>query len=361
MRDFFIAVGLTLLALPACALDAELHKIYTERAARLYVQQCHGKVIGKQGETIAQGTFDEDADHSIGNMWIRGTNWHFYNRGNQYEVDIASPVVKVLDRVFTARITDFDRTIGKIVDASDHKNIYNKAGRVLHYIQDMSVPSHVVPVFHYKFLGAGVIDKVDGYKLSENEMCEVEATIEFDCKAESHDADYPYRLLDASAGDTLDAIKGKVSVIQGKQVMMDRSEIHQQQLAVAGFNENPKEMGWGNFWCYDAMDGYEQCRKSGEKGFFGIYGSLGNSFGETTIPYHCNLLTLDEALDEVMLCDTVEVDEGTYKEFYKRRYKRIIEDTLKFFAYSESKVTGRLAEIGAGHDRVSVVSQMGEK
>ncbi len=74
----------------------------------------------------------------------RGANWHFYP-ANQ---TIAKKRWFGLHPTSLAVLKKREEQLKKHINSGDKKHIYRTLGRVLHHIQDMSTPTHVVPVYH---------------------------------------------------------------------------------------------------------------------------------------------------------------------------------------------------------------------
>lgn len=332
LRYVIAVIALLLLAPVAHALDAKKHAIYTQRAYELYRSHCQPGAPKSLGKKLAQGSRDEDEKDLI----ERGTNWHFYNRDQQIPTRVSLPINRVLDRVFDYRISAMQAAFTQ-PSVSDEDRYY-LAGRVLHYIQDMSVPAHVVPIYHMKFLFIDDSDKLDAYTLSDNDMDRVDQSLRVSCREMPQMK--PRVLLESSAGVTLDAIQKPVPVRAIDEVLVPLRDLYKEQLRPRdhGQANGPQQGGhWGYFWCYQDMPGVEYCPTDNSwlgKGF-GNYGVYGNNFGNGLIPYHCHLSHYDGALDAIMSCKAVEIDAQTYISFYTERYKTIMHDTLRFLSYLE--------------------------
>jgi hypothetical protein len=154
------------------------------------------------GEALAKGTDAEDSSPLT--ILQRATHWHFYNRNEKLEP--LWLVQRNLDAIFNKRIKKLNELLVK--PDADPVAVYEQAGRVLHYIQDMSVPGHVVPAYHAKLPG-NHSDPFDEFE-------SIEALPVFDlsdvqCQALRDEADKadanPRRFLDAAATATLQAIE----------------------------------------------------------------------------------------------------------------------------------------------------------
>jgi hypothetical protein len=202
---YWAVLGLSLLfnpSTPAMAFTPELHSAYALKAVQAF-QRCPGVKLPVQlGEALAKGTDAEDSSPLT--ILQRATHWHFYNRNEKLEP--LWLVQRNLDAIFNKRIKKLNELLVK--PDADPVAVYEQAGRVLHYIQDMSVPGHVVPAYHAKLPG-NHSDPFDEFE-------SIEALPVFDlsdvqCQALRDEADKadanPRRFLDAAATATLQAIE----------------------------------------------------------------------------------------------------------------------------------------------------------
>lgn len=158
-------IGLTIVILliglnqQAYAIDAKLHPEITRHAIAEYnrcVDAAHGtgkKLDEQAGAVIVKYTEKEDA-FSL----PRYRNWHFFDAysGRPH----AMKEQYSLHRIYKQRIGEF------ITALNEKKNddLSEASGRILHYVQDMAVPSHVAPNYHVKIpLIANKPDLFDGY------------------------------------------------------------------------------------------------------------------------------------------------------------------------------------------------------
>ena len=78
-------------------------------------------------------------------------NWHFYDAYRETSAAMGRTMLgseKSLHHIYDERIA----TLLGALDKADAATYYEYTGRVLHFIQDMTVPAHVAPVYHYKFI-----------------------------------------------------------------------------------------------------------------------------------------------------------------------------------------------------------------
>jgi hypothetical protein len=168
-------------------------------------------------------------------------------------------------------------------------DVYYAAGRVLHYIQDMSVPSHVAPIYHVKFsilgLTFGAPDEFDGY--SPRTAPPFEILTQDDCKQISKDIRTPLDILSATVSDTLAAI--------GQSVEVDAQPL-------------PGATIWRRYW------GDPATAADPERRGFSVYGAC--RFARDGGPPWC-------------------ADGPSLDKFFWDRYRRVVLDTAKLLRYVE--------------------------
>lgn len=87
-------------------------------------------------------------------------NWHFYDAYRDTEDEMGLAVTgarKSMHHIYTEHEN-------RLIDAIRKKRkeaIYEYTGRLLHLIQDMTVPAHVAPIYHYKFFWFDESDNFD--------------------------------------------------------------------------------------------------------------------------------------------------------------------------------------------------------
>lgn len=116
------------------------HKTIT----RLATQICKDRLSDEMGENfemIIQGSEEEDTTE----LKKRSMNWHFYrSNGNipEHYKKLGMNFRPTSEHIFSERIGDMSG-YGRY----DQRR-YNYLGRIIHHIQDMSTPSHIIPIYH---------------------------------------------------------------------------------------------------------------------------------------------------------------------------------------------------------------------
>ena len=136
-------------------MKAATHQKITQEALQKYIQ---GKGKGYDGvfnkalwqECIRDGTAWEDAPSKF-----RFTDWHFYPANDLLEEEILGLAIPNSAHLVALRQR-------KLVEELEHglsERLFTRFGRLLHHIQDMSTPTHVVPVYH----GPGMPDPYEEF------------------------------------------------------------------------------------------------------------------------------------------------------------------------------------------------------
>lgn len=183
----------------------------------------------------------EDSDPHEGNIGTRLANWHFYHGHDEKDVWFVKGVIR---KTFHTRWKKMEMSFYKANTISDKSR---STGALIHFIQDVTNPSHVVPVYH----GPGRKDLYDYYPIQEDSMRKLFQSNCAKVKSLAINESIP-GLLHSTAKATLESLK---ETIQYNQNGIDES------------------MELGNaLWSLPS-------HKSGD--FFGDYGVWGNNFGKT--------------------------------------------------------------------------------
>jgi hypothetical protein len=90
------------------------------------------------------------------NLVRRALNWHFHGVESSREIGL---VDESLNRVFAEIEAEIAVESIQAVDA------YELVGRAMHFLEDMTVPSHVVPVYHGPGFPRSIVDTVDIHRV----------------------------------------------------------------------------------------------------------------------------------------------------------------------------------------------------
>lgn len=218
---------LLLFSASASSFSIDNHKTINDLVEKEYLKLPQYHSMSKEmWKAFKKGNIEEDSKYLR-----KRKNWHFYDPTFTFNLE------ESLNRRFKELIDTLNKQIN---DKADIVVIYKTLGGITHYLQDMVVPPHVVPVYH------GGSDAFDEYKISKKGQY---ASIINEVKLKSVNDTSFYDLLNEYAQLTLTSIKDSITISED------------------GVN---KKITWNWFW------------ESSSIVSFGQYGRLDNNFGKTT-------------------------------------------------------------------------------
>jgi len=233
-------------------------------------------------EAIVQGTIAEDAV-----TLTRARNWHFFNPAGRLENGW------VFQRSSAARLADLIKALQQaLAERASPAATGLLAGRILHHLQDMSVPAHAIPIYH----GPGKLDAFERF-------------------SEANKDRFPNPVPLAAVGPLLRSLPAKYAgqLPHFLYARDARRTIATRQLPLAA--EGPlAALRWGDFWiACDPAAAAQTCNLH-QKGF-GLYSDLGYVFGAAVL-------------------ETPEgsraVDPRLYDAYYRRQQRQAIQTTLEW-------------------------------
>ncbi|MDQ6969953.1 MAG: hypothetical protein Q9M16_05545 [Mariprofundus sp.] len=300
MRQFgLILLTVLMFSSPLQALEAEHHEALTT-AALLSYKTCQGlfpaqlKAISannKSAIAAASGDIDRFSllhlRRSLSRLW----NWHFYDAAL---ADADHPQVSI-KRNWLQMNRSLHRTfVEKTILASQRRQLADEqffvlSGEVLHFVQDMGVPAHVVPIYHGTFkrddFDYYVFSGLSGSDLSEQDL-------KNKCKTLVTSRQTPEQILNKLAQNTRQAIAKNIAGDTGKQ--------------------------WTMFWDLSPQ-AKDECRD----GFYS-YGQCGNVF--------------DQAKHQMSrLPQVCRIEAQAIEAFYAARYQEMLDASLAVLVYLNRK------------------------
>ena len=167
-------------------------------------------------------------------LFARMFNWRYYDRAGQSE----QSVMWLVDTRFHDHYNELS---GRLSNDADPVDAYQDLGRILSYVQLVSSPARVVPVYTARFWRFSFSDRFDSYRLDEAALT---AAIEGDCRFLGEPFGGYQEILGAVANRTMAAVRSPIDGLPA---------------------------AWTAFWM-----------PSEDPGSFGDYGPAGNSFGRRT-------------------------------------------------------------------------------
>lgn len=239
-------VVLATVAGTAWGYDSRLHQDLTFIAAKeLSLCQSRDDEVS-QGRLTALDTryiVRANVAEAASNLFTRMFRWNYYAPGDE-------PPKAAWGLIDTRFKNHVEQLIDSLRNNEQREERLKTFGRLLTYIQDVTSPAHVVPVFTTRWWRLSFYDRFDRYKIDANRLADddhdycgrVQAVIAAQAKAT--DAGAVAGLLSATAELTMRAVRAPID----------------------GFPAR-----WSAYWQFAEREGD-----------FGEYGPAGNTFGERT-------------------------------------------------------------------------------
>lgn len=242
----------------------------------------------------AMATKNKNEDGTLFTYHIRFGNWHFYNTN---DVSDSGWPNHFMGKIFAKIIKKFDKALSAGKPLED---LYVKASSVMHYIQDVSSPPHVVPVYHWKILGMGVVEPFDGFELNEKDRMTYRNKLDVtpgQCRVLMAGDSNLKNILANDALETLAVIDKKIPV--------------ENSLGEQSYK-------WSSFWRLAGSD-EPACDDKKPKPGFGTYGQFCNKYGTS------ETLTGDSG--------DLEIPEAVYKDFFLSQFIQARNSSVKVLSW----------------------------
>ncbi len=248
------------------------------------LQACAGiKLSDKQKKKIHVGCHREDTNYLRKALKYS----HFYNPYREITARWG-PIKRKTSMVRIDRLST--RLENESKDRWGHRRSLKRIGHMIHHVQDMAVPTHVIPILHPS-LKNGFHDKFEKYTYRTQAMAELVAEAP-NCERFEQFRD-PDVVLYEVAKKTYDkATEGALKLFSKEQGM---AWTHY--------------YSWALFWLPDEGE---------SKRGFGSYGVVGNSFGTENL---------------VLNGKEYQVSQETYFDFYKAQARSAREASLELLSW----------------------------
>lgn len=284
----------------AHAISPENHRPVTRAAFSAYktcIQQPGLKDTLAEGvDAIVESSKLEDESPLI----KRYFNWHFYDAYKDTEFAMgrsATGARKSLHHIYAERA---DQLI-EALENNQQQDVYEYTGRLLHYIQDMTVPAHVAPIYHHKFLWFDRSDYFDEMpEWNTSPYTEPEGLCNFDAAGAGSLKQQLEMILDKTALGTRSRIREKISVDDDHRL---------------------SEKTWQAFWVIRNPE--DDSAYSGTKYGFSPYGNEGREGFK-------------------VFCETPGSDRRACLNFFKQSYDSAVTSTVKILLLVNSINLGNM-------------------
>ncbi len=216
----------------AVAYDGRLHQELTFVAAK-HFNRCAAEInLPRLTPLQVRYVAKANVRQAEANLFRRLTRWNYYDRESQKPKSLLWVIQTRMHQHFGRLVEELDR-------AEALADRYSGLGRIVNYVQDMTSPAHVVPVYTARWWRWDVSDRFDRYPPDPDALS---AALGEDCSPLADDIESYPRLLSGTAEETLSAVRAPIPGMPAT---------------------------WQVFWRIDAP------------GSFGGYGGAGNKFGQT--------------------------------------------------------------------------------
>ncbi len=278
------------------------HTRITAEAIRQFIKYSQGPVAPMllQYSSLVQAG-SEDTDQSP--LYTRATNWHFYKRNLDQDI-IREPVWSYMEPL-TFHLSSEHILLKRYEQLREEttkkatRDACNLTGRILHHIQDMSIPAHVVPIFHGQLVEDSFeIYLREHYFANESKISEISNTLNPDSSTIIPKAETTIlHLYEEAAETTLGTLKIENSSC--------KCEMNGTQL----------NLPWSYFWSDRKTNHNGSHPSECNLGGFGIFGPLGKNFGKTE--------TINAGGNSYL------IEQTTYDNFCQQQVKSMLENSIK--------------------------------
>lgn len=285
-RWLAVVAACTCLYAPAVySFNKDVHQTLTFIAAKQFNNCAHQDVnIARFSALDTRYIVRANVAQSETNVFTRMFNWNYYNRADQTQ--------RTAWWLIDTRFHDhFESLVDETRWSVDRQRRLKNLGRIISYIQDMSSPPRVVPVYVSRWWRFSVGDRFDRFDVDSSA---VEQAVEDAC-ADVLNVEASFQdLLEDVAAKTIRAVRGPIF----------------------GFPAT-----WEAYW-----------RFAGRADEFGEYGPAGNSFGDRT-EFRCGdgercLLLKDDPL---------------YRDFATARHIAAVVGTMRAMALMQLEEAARVS------------------
>ncbi len=270
MKAFWVVLVGLFLANPGLSYEGDLHQSFTFVAAKQFNRCAEDTAIPPLTPLQVRYIAKSSVAQADPNLLVRTFRWNYYDRSSESE--------RTAWWLFSTRFHErFEQLLRRLNGARKEGDVYREFGRIASYLQMVTSPPRVVPVFTGRFWRLSFSDRFDSFPIEEAALT---GAIEADCSFLTQPPEDYGQILTQTASRTLQDLKAP---IPGMPV------------------------DWQVFW---------ELAKDAEG--FGEYGRAGNNFGRKT-DFRCG---------EGQRCLLLDED-PIYEAFALRRHADAVRATMQ--------------------------------
>lgn len=278
-----VACALLTPSVSALAYEGDIHQQLTFIAARQFNDCARmDEVLPRLSALDTRYIVRSNVAQAETGMFGRMFRWNYYNRADQGHRSFWG----IIDTRFHGH---FETLVASASESPTRERRLKTLGRILNYVQDVTSPSRVVPVYTGRWWRFSVSDRFDRFRLRAAEVAEAAADM---CEQLREPQGTFQQVLEGAAQETMNAVRAPI----------------------AGFPAT-----WEAYW-----------RFSSDPDDFGDYGPAGNNFGERT-QFRCG----------EQRCLLLE-DDPLYREFATARHISAVRATMRAMALLQQAEVERL-------------------
>ena len=288
-KTLALVVVLSGTAFPVAAYEGAMHQQLTFIAARQFNDCAHlDQEISRFSALDTRYMVRANVSQADANVFVRMFRWNYYNRADQTQRS-------TLGFIDTRFHDHFEKVVDETRWSTDRLKRLKNLGRILNYIQDMTSPARVVPVYTGRWWRFSVGDRFDRFAIDSEQ---VEQAVVGMCEDILATSGSFQDVLEDTANQTIRAVQGPIY----------------------GF-----PVTWEAYWQF-----------ASQADDFGEYGPAGNTFGDQT-SFRCGNET------RCMLLN----DDPLYQDFATARHISAVVSTMRAMALMQYAEADRIEQTTA--------------
>ncbi len=237
-------------------------------------------------------------------------NLHYFNHNNRFEPKKVKlfgafhiyTLYPTAEHILKKYVQELSRNISEGIS----KYTFILIGKILHLVQDMSSPAHVIPVYH-------------SHKMRDSFEVRLNSRMGFYLSNFNINQDRFNRVCEPTSNDMcIEHIYRNAALTTLERIHKSNSEFRVE------INGESRRVGWDLFWKYDEQSDIGFCKKREIKiDGFGCYGPLGKFFGKEQIQVRNN---------------KYKVNNSVYDDLCNYVVRKSIEDSLRVLVCVDNQI-----------------------